>query len=233
MTVLDLNQIERVLVVVAHADDETLMAGATLRTLSSHGSEVKAMSFTDGVSSRPSGSKREINERRESAIGASHELGFTWISQQTYADQLLEREPLIRIAGHIEEAVRDFSPDLLITHSSADLNSDHRRVLEASLVACRPRVDFPITIISGEVASSSHWEAGVAAKPFQPLNLFVDVSSEAWEAKIRALASYKQELRAWPDARSLEALDALSKFRGSTVALRRAEAFEIQRMISG
>lgn len=232
MTVLDLSQLERVLVVVAHADDETLMAGATLRTLSSHGSEVKAMSFTDGVSSRPSGSKREINKRRKSAIAASQELGFTWILQQTYADQMLEREPLIRIAGHIEEAVRDFSPNLLVTHSSADLNSDHRRVLEASMVACRPRVDFPVTIISGEVASSSHWEAGVAGKPFQP-NLFVDVSSEAWEAKKRALASYKQELRAWPDARSLEALDALSKFRGSTVALRRAEAFEIQRMISG
>ena len=42
---------------------------------------------------------------------------------------------------------------------------------------------------------------------------------------------YKGELRNWPHARSTKAIKSLALFRGSTVGLKAAEAFQLVRNI--
>ena len=43
---------KKVLVIVAHSDDETIGCGGYIKKLSISNYEVKAISFTDGISSR-------------------------------------------------------------------------------------------------------------------------------------------------------------------------------------
>ena len=45
------------------------------------------------------------------------------------------------------------------------------------------------------------------------------------DIKLKAMACYETQLRPFPHPRSLEAIEAQAKVRGSTVCLERAEAF--------
>ena len=64
---------------------------------------------------------------------------------------------------------------------------------------------------------------------FSP-SYFVDVSGFIGQ-KMEALGCYDQEMRDYPHARSFEALESLSRFRGSSVGLEAAEAFCVERLI--
>lgn len=226
-----LTQFSKALVVVAHPDDEVLLAGATIALLAKNGVAVEAMSFTDGVLSRIGAGRKEIEARKSAALAASQQLGFEWSAQLGYADQQLERETVLDLARKIEAVVEELKPDLVIGHSASDLNLDHRRVLEASLVALRPKPGYCPTIVSGEIVSSSHWNAGAGLPTFSP-NYFVDVT-ETFDEKIAALRAYSDEMHTWPHPRSFEALEALARFRGSSIGVQRAEGFELVRTVVG
>jgi hypothetical protein len=49
--------------------------------------------------------------------------------------------------------------------------------------------------------------------------------------KFLALNSYHEELRDYPHSRSLEAVEALAKYRGASVGVSAAEAFKVERII--
>jgi len=66
--------------------------------------------------------------------------------------------------------------------------------------------------------------------PFQP-NWFVDISNQ-WPRKREALAAHASEMRPWPHARSLEALEPLARWRGAQVGVEAAEAFCLLRQLS-
>lgn len=220
------------LIVVAHSDDEALMAGGTIAKIASSGVRVFCVSFTDGVSSRNDSPLSEQRTRSEAAERAAETLGFEWIREFGLPDQMLDLEPVSKLARLVEDVKHELDPDLVITHSSSDLNADHRRVLEATLIAFRPVPgENRVTVLSGEVVSATHWGDTLAGRPFSP-NVLVDISDE-FEQKRAALKAYSDEMRQPPHARSLDAIDSLSKFRGSTVGVQRAEAFELIRTVLG
>lgn len=222
--------LSQVLVIVAHPDDETLMAGGTIKCLSDRGIRILGLSFTDGTSAREPSSDDLPEARAEAALQASAELGFEWLPRLNYPDQELDLISLVELAARIESILDTVRPELVITHSASDLNLDHRRVLEASLVALRPKPGYAPVVLSGEVVSATHWNRGISAA-FDP-NVFVDVSNQ-FDSKVRALRHYDEEMRPWPHARSYEALNALAGFRGSSVGVEKAEGFELLRMLVG
>ena len=65
------------------------------------------------------------------------------------------------------------------------------------------------------------------ANSFIP-NVFVDIS-DCLEIKLKAMECYQSQLGEFPDPRSLEAVEALAKLRGSTMNARAAEAFMLIR----
>jgi len=131
---------------------------------------------------------------------------------------------LIEVAKTIEKSIIDFRPTVLFTHFPQDLNIDHRNTSQACLVAARPKVNSTIkSLIYFEVQSSTEWNFG--ASPFVP-NLFVDIS-DSFEFKYRALQEYQVEIEAFPEARSFAGIEAHSTFRGVTVGVSNAEAFQI------
>ena len=115
-------------------------------------------------------------------------------------------------------------------HHAGDVNVDHRRLHEAVVTACRPTPDHPVKrVLSYEVASSTEWQPSGSAPSFNP-NWFVDIS-EQWLRKREALVAYDIEMRPWPHARSLQALEHLVRLRGAQVGVEAAEAFCLLRQL--
>ena len=85
-------------------------------------------------------------------------------------------------------------------------------------------------ILCFEIVSSTEWQTANLYKSFSP-NYYIDISNQ-FDRKMNALNEYNSEMRAWPHARSIKALEHLSRLRGSQVGLNAAEAFILVRQIN-
>ncbi|MEZ7862535.1 MAG: PIG-L deacetylase family protein [Aeromonadaceae bacterium] len=217
---------DNILVIAAHPDDETIGCAGTIRKHITRGDAVYAISFTDGVSSRHNThtSTEEIEDRRNAARESANKLGFKWIAQEVFPDNKLDMIPLLELAKFIEQAKLKIKPSIIYTHSSADLNIDHRRVHEATLIAFRPQPsDVWKEIRAYEIPSSSEW----GVKPFSA-NLYINIT-DFISLKKTALACYTSEMPPPPHPRSIDAIETLCKLRGAQSGFKYAEAFEIIR----
>ncbi len=93
----------KVLIVVAHTDDETIGMGGTIKKHINKGDDVFAISMTDGIGSRDSFDKEEIFKREESSNLASQILGFNWLERYKFKDNMLDDQPLLEIIKSIEK----------------------------------------------------------------------------------------------------------------------------------
>ncbi len=100
------------------------------------------------------------------------------------------------------------------------------------MVATRPvKSGKKIEIVATyETLSETHWNAPNIEPNFVP-NWVVDIS-EYIDLKIAALKCYKSQISEFPGPRSIEAVEALAKFRGTQAGFAYGEGFNIVRMIS-
>lgn len=221
---------ERILVVVAHTDDETLGAGGTIAKHALAGDKVYGLAMTNGVGSRRQSNDDEIDARKQAALKAAQILGMEWLEGNDFPDNAMDSIPLLEVASAIEKAKQRVRPTLVYTNSPADLNIDHRVVCEAVLVAFRPQPNEECREIRAfEVASATDYGHPDVTGRFAP-NLSISIV-DTWEGKRAALEEYATEMRAAPHTRSLAGLEALARYRGFQVGLEMAEAFQILRRI--
>ena len=223
---------ERVLAVVAHADDEVLGCGGTLAVHSSKGHDVRVLVIADGVSSRSTGNhdldQESINERQQHARTAASILGISDVVFCGYPDNQLDTVPMLEIVKTIESFLNVFPANTVYTHHSGDLNVDHRITSQAVITATRPVPNSSVkSLFSFEVPSSTEWQFAKVAESFNP-NYYVDIS-ETLHRKISALSAYKYEVKGPPHPRSSDVCDHLARWRGSNVGLVAAEAFTLLR----
>lgn len=213
----------KVLIVAAHPDDEVLGMGGTIRKLTNNGADVTVILLTDGVSARDV-PRESAESRRATASRSLSILGCKNVHFGQFPDNALDSVPQLQVNKWIENYIESIEPATVFTHFINDLNVDHRVAAEATLVACRPKPNSTVNALYHfEVLSSSEWRFGAPA--FSP-RYFVDITN-TFDSKLRALKEYEVEMEEPPSARSIEAIDALSVLRGSTMGMFRAEAFEV------
>lgn len=221
----------RALVVVAHPDDEILGCGGFLTK--SANQKVKIVFVSEGSTCRfddPNSeeSKSAIIQRTNFAKSVIRELGFEEPFFHNLPCGLLDQVGILEINKIFEKHIFDFQPDLVISHSENDANSDHRRVAEASIMATRPGArNLVPTLLQCEILSSSEW---AFTKTFQP-NLFLELSQAEVNTKIKLLSRYESEIRNFPFPRSAEGVRTLASFRGMQSGVKYAEAFKVVRHI--
>ena len=219
-----------VLVIVAHTDDEALGLGGTIAKHVESGDIVYGISMTDGLGARGGENKEEIKIRAQASINSGKRLGLTWIEGGSFPDNAMDTVPLLAVAKVIEKAKSLINPTIVYTHTSADLNVDHRVVSQATLIAFRPQPnEVWEEIRTFEIASATDYGHKSITNIFYP-NLYVNIKN-TWDKKLAALNEYKMEMRDAPHTRSFEGLENLAKNRGNQVGLYYAEAFEIIRKI--
>jgi LmbE family N-acetylglucosaminyl deacetylase len=220
-----------VLVVAAHPDDEVLGCGGTIAKLADKGEHVHVVFMADGVLSRDKDQRLEELEARQCAARKACEiLGVKTLSFGDFPDNRMDSIDLIQITQAVERKIIEHRPNTVITHHAGDVNIDHRRTLDAVVIACRPQNGHPVkSILSFEVPSSSEWQLPVNGPGFVP-NWFVDISA-TFVKKMAALDAYAIELRDWPHPRSRRGVEYLARWRGATVGVEAAEAFVLGRHI--
>jgi LmbE family N-acetylglucosaminyl deacetylase len=157
-------------------------------------------------------------------------LGARDVSWHDLPDNRFDTVPLLEVVKVVEGVVLRLAPDVIYTHHGGDLNVDHRVVSQAVLTATRPVLGQSVReIYAFEIPSSTEWAFQRLEPVFRP-NVFIDITATL-EAKVKALACYETEVRAFPHPRSPEALQSIAQRWGSVAGVKQAEAFELIRAI--
>ena len=230
-----LSAMNQVLVVAAHPDDEVLGCGGTIARHADSGDQVQVLIVAEGSTSRQQKRDRsqvgdELSALAKAAQAAGSILGAAGVELLDLPDNRLDCLDRLDLIKRIEEHICHHKPECVFVHHAGDVNVDHRRLHEAVVTACRPTPGHVVKrLLSFEVASSTEWQPPGSAPAFQP-NWFVDISDQ-WERKREALVAYSSEMRDWPHARSIKAIEHLARWRGAQVGVEAAEAFCLLRQL--
>ena len=231
----------KVLIVIAHPDDEILGMGGTILKHAKNGDDVVTAYLTTGITSR-----RSLNYKNSSSYNFSNENSNNTKKQIIdlqsdakkalkilrakksiffdFPDNEMDSVPLLKIIKKVEKLISKEKPDIVYTSHFKDLNVDHRTVFDAVLTACRPSAFSVKEILCFETLSSTEWSFSY---DFQP-NYFVNIEKEL-DSKIKAMKIYKNELRKFPHPRSLENIKISAQRWGTVSGFKAAEAFQIIR----
>ena len=216
----------KVLIFAPHPDDEILGCGGTMIENILAGNEVFVCIITKGVPplfSNDDTLKNQADARRCHAFIGVRDTFFL-----DFPSTKLETIDRSELNDCILSVIRDIQPDEVYIPHYGDMQRDHRIVAEACMVAVRPKYIPKVTRVYGyETLSETGWNAPAIQNEFIP-NIYVDIS-RSLEKKKEALSYYSMQVHSFPDARSLEAIEALAKYRGAQMHMYAAEAFMLIR----
>ncbi|MFA6405689.1 MAG: PIG-L family deacetylase [Candidatus Paceibacterota bacterium] len=221
----------KILVIVAHPDDEVLGVGGTILKHVAEGDDVSALILGDGELSRGNATLADIKKREKQAEQVSKKMGLKNLFLEKLPDNQFDSVSLLSITKIVEKYINKIKPEVIYTHHGGDLNIDHQLTFQSVLTACRPQPGFFVkSIFTFETPSSTEWANKDFGKTFIP-NFYNNIS-DFIDRKIEILRIYKDEMRSYPHPRSYEGVQILAKFRGMTVGYKYAEAFEVIRKLN-
>lgn len=221
---------KKILVFAPHPDDEILGVGGTIARNILGGNEVYVCVVTKAKP--PLFRNIELNQLNQDDAVRCHEfLGIkkTFFLEFPAAD--LESVKRYELNDRILGVVKEVNPDEVYIPHIGDMQKDHQIVVDACMVALRPKY-FPQVkkILVYETLSETDWNLPNVSNAFIP-NVFVNIE-ETLEIKKKALSFYSLQVSKFPDARSEEAVEALARYRGALMHWRAAEAFMLVREIA-
>lgn len=228
---------KKIMVLVAHPDDEILgLSGTMHQLISEFGCQVRAVILGEGITSRSDERdrakwKKELQVHRSNIEAARKTIGYDSVGIYDFPDNRFDTVALLDIIKVIEKEKKEFAPEVIFTHHGGDVNIDHQRTFEAVITACRPMQQERVhSIITFETMSGTEWRASSDPRHFIP-NLFIEISEEDLEAKVKAMECYEYEKRPYPHPRSPEALKVRAQMWGVAHGVNYAEAFQVVRTI--
>ncbi|MEV4708527.1 PIG-L family deacetylase [Actinoplanes sp. NPDC049316] len=132
--------VERVLAVVAHPDDESFALGAVLDGLVARGVPVSLLCFTHGEASTLHGRAGDLATLRDTELrSAAAVLGVEPVELLDYPDGRLDRHPLDDLAGHVRRLIAAQRPSHLLVFDTGGVTAhpDHQQATRAALAAAR------------------------------------------------------------------------------------------------
>lgn len=223
---------KKVLVIVAHPDDEVVGCGGVIARFAREGNRIYTMILGEGITSRDE--KRDIKKRENelrrlkgSVHKANRLLGVRDVFTYDFPDNRFDSVELLDMVKIIEKIIMKIKPDTILTHYEKDLNIDHRITCQAVIAATRPFAGQTVKeIYSFEVLSSTEWNFPLSFSP----DVFFDIK-ETLNKKLKAMSEYKTELKKMPHPRSLKGIEINAMQWGMKTGLEYAEAFKTIRCI--
>lgn len=221
---------KKVLVISPHQDDEVIGCGGIIQKYLAAGSEVFILYVVkqQNIGRRYNKVNMEYRtytgeERLEETMKAIKELHVKAQNIQFLFDeecvQNLDMVPLTDIINRLEEVVITVKPDIIYFPSISD-NQDHQKVNKATKSVVRPHF-YNGSVIEYEVANEID---------FVP-NMYVNLTKEEIENKIRALECYQSQMVNDKHKVSSEGILTKAVYRGYDSFSDYSEAFRVKRLI--
>jgi LmbE family N-acetylglucosaminyl deacetylase/glycosyltransferase involved in cell wall biosynthesis len=191
--------VDRVIVIAPHPDDETFGCGGTVAQLRAEGAEVRVVVVTDGSKGDPEGYTEDVIAVRKKELHASLEiLGVSEVSFLAQEDGNCWGGE--RLLGLLKGEIEAFRPEWILAPSPLDYHRDHLAVA-LSVIECWHSLGEQERLFLYEV-----WTP-------LPATCMVDISQYR-EQKQKAMASYQLPAK-YCDY--MESIEALNQFRGVTL----------------
>lgn len=218
----------KVLIIAPHPDDEILGAGGTIAKRATDGHDVYVCVMTKGC--EPLFSAESVDQVRSECMEADSILGVKETIFLDFPAAMLETVPRYKLNDAIVKVIQRIKPDEVYLPHRGDMQQDHKMVVDAAMVALRPKYDHVVKrIYAYETLSETGWDIPNTVNEFIP-NVYENIS-DTLEKKLDAMRVFQSQLADFPAARSLGAIEALAKYRGATVNVMAAEAFTLIREI--
>ena len=218
----------KVLVIAPHADDEVIGVGGTISKRNNAGDEVYVCIVTRGY--EPLYSDKYVEQCKHEALQADKLLGVKKTFFLDFPAVNLENVPRHEFNGSIFNIIQEIMPDEVFIPHREDMQIDHQMVVDAAMVGLRPKYEHIVRrIYAYETLSETGWNVPNVQNEFIP-TVYENIT-ETLKIKLDAMKLFQSQLEEFPNARSVESIEALAKFRGTTVNLNAAEAFVLVREI--
>ena len=221
-----INSFKNTLVIAPHLDDETIALGGTIKKLSKAKFQVNVVII--GGHLPPLYSKKKYLITKKESKNALRVLG---VKRTFYLDMpALEfhKNSYQIINSKINDVMNNLNPTAVFI-PFPDRHIDHRTIFDCSMVNTRPnKKKHPKIVLSYETLSETHWNAPYIEPNFNP-DFFINIETTI-KNKIKALKCYQSQIKG-NQSRSLKAVEALAKFRGSQNGCKYAEGFKLIRAI--
>jgi LmbE family N-acetylglucosaminyl deacetylase len=204
--------LERLLVVAPHADDETIGAGGLLARCARTGVETAVLCV------------RVHDAERQTELEAACEvLGVSRIATFSPMPVVCTAE----LIDTIDEQLEAFRPTMVVLPNPAATHQEHVEVARASLAAMRPsgasgRYRPRVAACWEQVADQ--WAFGHAVST----TLFVELELADVVVKQKAMEAHASQARPFPSERSGEAMESLARVRGAQANVGYAEAYQLR-----
>jgi len=217
----------RILVIAPHPDDEILGLGGTIKKLSDQGHTVTILLVSGHLP--PLYKKEVFIEHKSQALKAHKIVGASESIFLEIPATFVKDESVADLNGKIYNVVKEVQPHAVFL-PFPDRHIDHQVIFESSMVAIRPVHDGKCINIAAsyEVLSETHWNAPAIEPAFNP-NITIDISNEI-KSKLDALRCFEDEIMPFPGPRSIEAVEALAKFRGTQAGFSYGESLQLLRL---
>ncbi len=130
----------KVLVVVAHPDDESFGLGAIISQMTASGAAVHILCYTHGEASTLNQNLAELDTEREAELRhASDKLAAASVTLLSYPDGRLAAIPPTALAAHAVKLAARHRPDGLLVFDDTGVTShpDHQAATRAAVLAAR------------------------------------------------------------------------------------------------
>lgn len=218
-----------IVVISAHPDDEILGVGGTLLKHKKNGDKIYWL-ITTNIFENQGFTKERISSRQKEIKKISEALEVEKLFMLNYPTMSLSTSTLIEMVPKISKVFTEIEPEIVYCLNRSDAHSDHRITFDA-VMACTKSFRYPFIkqVLMYECISETEFAPQLPEKVFIP-NYFVDISSFL-EEKMNLMKIYESELGNHPFPRSLKNIEALASFRGASVGVEYAEAFQLIKYI--
>ncbi len=220
---------KKIIIISAHPDDEILGAGGTLLKHKAAG-DVLAWLIITNISEEQGFSADRVKSRQEEIKQVSERIGFSEVYKFDYPTMQLDSASVNELIPKISLVFSEFQPEVIYVMNRSDAHSDHRYTFDA-VASCTKSFRYPYLkkVLMYECISETEFAPALPEKVFTP-NYFVDISPYFAE-KLEIMKYYESELGQHPFPRNLKNIEALAVFRGASVGVEYAEAFQLIKYI--
>jgi LmbE family N-acetylglucosaminyl deacetylase len=188
----------RFLVIGAHPDDPDLRFGGSAIKLTQAGHQVKFVSMTNGNCGHLTQGGAALAARRyEESQNAARLFGVQQYQILDVND--CELEPSLDMRKQVIGIIRDFQPDVVLTHRSCDYHADHRAcaqlVQDSAYLVMVPQFCPESPIPAQNPVFAYVYDAFVEPRPLR-VDAAVDIDS-VLNAKNRALDCHVSQFYEW------------------------------------